>query len=158
MNFEYFNVDNWMRLNKLSMNNCKLSYMLTSKPLRSAHNQNIPLSFQIRWNDMSLSKKTCVKYLDVLINNKWEWSSHTKDLYKLWKKDYFFQRGCTLDRNRTESESLNCLMTSVNGIEIVSSLIMNRFALILSCLILCIVLCLCMVAYDLTTFWGASTE
>jgi len=59
---------------------------------------------------MSLSKKTCVKYLDVLINNKWEWSSHTKDLYKLWKKDYFFQRGCTLDRNRTESESLNCLM------------------------------------------------
>jgi len=47
VNSELLKVDRWMRLNKLSINNSKLSYMLTSKSLRKADNENNPLSFQI---------------------------------------------------------------------------------------------------------------
>jgi len=36
---------------------CKSSYMLTSIVLRDTDNENIPLSFQIRINDVLLSQK-----------------------------------------------------------------------------------------------------
>jgi len=45
-------VDRWMHLNKLSINNSKSSYMLTSKTLRNTDNENIPSSFQICLNDV----------------------------------------------------------------------------------------------------------
>ena len=40
---------------------------------------------------------------------------HTKDFQNVWIKDYFFQRGCVLDKSSTESENLSawCLLKRV---------------------------------------------
>jgi len=51
--------------------------MLTSNSLRNTQVCTI-ISFQLRWNDVSLSKKTCVKYQGVLIESKSDWISHVQ--------------------------------------------------------------------------------
>jgi len=80
VNSKLLKVDRWMRLNKLSINNCKSAYMLISKSLRNTYNENIPLSFQIRLNKLCVleSKNMYQITIRVLIDSKLDWSSHAQ--------------------------------------------------------------------------------
>jgi len=79
-----------MRLNKLSINDSKTSYMLTSKSFRNTEKKFIPLSFQICLNNALLSQKTRVKYLGVVIDSNFNWSSHVHVQWYNW---------CTIGEN-----------------------------------------------------------
>jgi len=68
VNSELLKVDRWMSLNKLSINNSKSSYMLTSKSLSNTDNEIIPLSFQICLNDVLLSQNTGVAVDCIALN------------------------------------------------------------------------------------------
>ena len=64
-----------MRLNKLSINNCKSSCLLTSKSLRKTDNKTGQFSFQIRLNGVSLIQTPYANNLAVVTDTKLDWSS-----------------------------------------------------------------------------------
>ena len=77
VNLELTNVINWMRNNRLSINFAKTEYMIVTKKKLDKH-----LKFEIKIDNHVTSKKECIKYLDVLIDNNLDWKHHIKQVCK----------------------------------------------------------------------------
>jgi len=77
MNLELIKVDNWLCSNKLSLNSSKSTYMLTIS-LKNNSNLSETCSFQIKINDSCFQRTTCAKYLGVLIDSLFDWSSYVQ--------------------------------------------------------------------------------
>ena len=71
INHELFKVDEWVRVNQLSINYQKPSYMiLTNKKLKTC--------FDIQLGNSKIERKCYVKYLGVMIDEKMNWKKHAK--------------------------------------------------------------------------------
>ena len=77
VNLELTNVINWMRNNWLSINFAQTEYMFVTK--KKLHEQ---LKFKIKIDNHVISKKECIKYLGVLIDNNLDWKHHIKQVCK----------------------------------------------------------------------------
>ena len=75
VNLELTNVINWMRNNRLSINFAKTEYMIVTKKKLDKY-----LNFEIKINNHVISKKECIKYLGVLIDNNLDWKHHIKQV------------------------------------------------------------------------------
>ena len=69
VNTELEKVNEWLHFNKLSLNYSKTSYMIVS------HNSNQLTDFNVKINDQTIMRTTCVKHLGVFID-KLTWSNH----------------------------------------------------------------------------------
>jgi len=78
VNNELIKVDEWMHLNKVSINYAKSMYFLTGKLFNKAEEEK--RNFKIHINNVVLHQKTSVKYLDVLLDESLNWTSHVKSL------------------------------------------------------------------------------
>ena len=78
VNNELIKVDEWMRLNKLSINYAKSMYFLTGKSFNKAEEEK--RNFKIHINNVVLHRKTSLKYLGVLLDESLNWTSHVKIL------------------------------------------------------------------------------
>jgi len=78
VNNELINVDEWMGLNKLFINNAKSLYFLMGKLFNKAEEEK--RNFKIHINNVVLHRKTSVKYLGVLLDEYLNWTSHVKSL------------------------------------------------------------------------------
>jgi len=70
VNTELEKVNEWLHFNKLSLNYSKTSYMIASRK------NNQLTDFNVKINDKTITRKTCVKYLGVFIDDKLPWSNH----------------------------------------------------------------------------------
>jgi len=70
VNTELEKVNEWLRFNKLSLNYSKTSYMIVSRK------NNQLTDFNVKINDKTITRTTCVKYLVVFIDDKLTWSNH----------------------------------------------------------------------------------
>ena len=77
VNLELTNVINWMRNNRLSINFAKTEYMIVTKKKLIEH-----LKFEIKIDNHVISKKECIKYQGVLIDNNLDWKHHIKQVCK----------------------------------------------------------------------------
>jgi len=78
VNNELIKVDEWMRLNKLSINYAKSMYFLTGKSFNKAEEEK--KNFKINIKNVVLHRKTSVQYLGVLLDESLNWTSHVKYL------------------------------------------------------------------------------
>ena len=70
VNTELEKVNEWLHFNKLSLNYSKTSYMIVSRK------NNQLTDFNVKINDKTITRITCVKYLGVFIDDKLTWSNH----------------------------------------------------------------------------------
>jgi len=92
VNVELIKVDNWLRSNKLSLNYSKSTFMRT-KCLKNNSNLSETCSFQIKINDSCFQRKTCAKYLEILIDSSLDWSSHVQYIKsKLVRASHLFYK------------------------------------------------------------------
>ena len=69
-------IDEWMRLNKMSLNYSKTKYMsITNK---TVSNPNI---CKIAVSKHKTGRVTQIKYLEIPFNDKLTWKSHINDVY-----------------------------------------------------------------------------
>ena len=66
-----------MRNNKLSISFARTKYLFITKMKLDKH-----LKFGIKINNHVVSKKECIKYLGVLIDNDLDWKHHVKQVCK----------------------------------------------------------------------------
>ena len=78
VNNELIKVDEWMRLNKLSINYAKSMYFLTGKSCNKAEEEK--KNFKIHINNVVLHRNTSVKYSGVSLDESLNWTSHVKYL------------------------------------------------------------------------------
>jgi len=78
VNNELIKVDEWMRLNKLSIIYAKSMFFITGKLFNKAEEEK--RNFKIHINNVVLHRKTSVKYLGVLLDESLNWTSHVKYL------------------------------------------------------------------------------
>jgi len=78
VNNELIKIDDWIRLNKLSINYAKSIYFLTGKSFDKAEEEK--KNFKIYINNVVLHRKTSVKHLGVLLDESLNWTSHVKYL------------------------------------------------------------------------------
>jgi len=78
VNNELIKVDEWMHLNKLSINYAKSMYFLMGKSFNKAEEEK--RSFKIHINNVLIHWKTSVKYLGVLLDECLNWTFHVKYL------------------------------------------------------------------------------
>ena len=71
VNAELEKVNEWLHFNKLSLNYSKTSYMIVSRK------NNQLTDFNVKINDKTITRTTCVKYLGVFIDDKLTWSLTT---------------------------------------------------------------------------------
>ena len=74
LNNELKNVATWITSNKLSLNINKSNFILFS-------NDKIKHSINIKYNNKSLERKTCCKYLGVWIDEKLSWEDQISTVY-----------------------------------------------------------------------------
>jgi len=70
VNTELEKVNEWLHFKKLSLNYSKTTYMIASRK------NNQLTDFNVKINDKTITRTTCVKYLGVFIDNKLTWSNH----------------------------------------------------------------------------------
>ena len=76
INIELKNIDFWLRKNKLSLNFSKSTFLLIHKqPSRT-----IKSTFEIKINDIMLTRSPIVKYLGLFIDQNLNWIPHVKSL------------------------------------------------------------------------------
>ena len=75
-NLELAKVDEWFRINKLSINHNKTYFMLFNK---SQHN-SVNYDFNLKLQNTLLVRKNAVKYLGVTIDDKLTWKIHLQNL------------------------------------------------------------------------------
>ena len=76
INIEFKNIDFWLRKNKLSLNFSKSTFLLIHKqPSRT-----IKSTFEIKINDIMLTRSPIVKYLGLFIDQNLNWIPHVKSL------------------------------------------------------------------------------
>ena len=76
INIELKNIDFWLRKNKLSSNFSKSTFLLIHKqPSRT-----IKSTFEIKINDIMLTRSPIVKYLGLFIDQNLNWIPHVKSL------------------------------------------------------------------------------
>jgi len=68
-NTESENVKEWLHFNKLSLNYSKTSYMIVSRK------NNQLTDYNVKINDKTITRTTCVKYFGVFIDDKLTWSN-----------------------------------------------------------------------------------
>ena len=68
VNFELVKIDEWLKLNKLSLNTNKTKFMLLTKQRSSWH-------FDVRIGKTNIEQVNEIKYLGVIFNNKLSWKS-----------------------------------------------------------------------------------
>jgi len=76
VNTELQKVDEWMRFNKLPLNDSKTSYMLIGPRGKRLHD------FTVKINDNTISQTNSTKHLGVYIDDKLTWSDHITNLEK----------------------------------------------------------------------------
>jgi len=104
VNVELIKVDNWLRSNKLFLNYSKSTFVLT-KSLKNNSNLSETCLFQIKINDSCFQRTTCAKYLGVLIDSSFDWSSHVQYIKsKLVRASYLFYK----IRNVVSVDVLKC--------------------------------------------------
>ena len=79
VNDEIIKIDNWMHLNKLTLNYSKSVYMITGCHKRSKETLDLE-DFQIILNGIKLQQASSVKYLGIFIDRNLNWSSHVASL------------------------------------------------------------------------------
>jgi len=72
VNLELYTTDQWLRANKLSLNNNKTNFMLVTS---RKHN---PASFEVIINYHNISPEDNLRYLGVLLDNKLSWKPHVQ--------------------------------------------------------------------------------
>ena len=72
LNLELYTTDQWLRANKLSLNNNKTNFMLVTS---RKHN---PASFEVIINYHNISPEDNLRYLGVLLDNKLSWKPHVQ--------------------------------------------------------------------------------
>ena len=77
VNLELTNVINWIRNDKLPINFAKTEYLIVTKKKLDKH-----LKFEIKIDNHFISKKKCIKYLGVLMDNNLDWKHHIKQVCK----------------------------------------------------------------------------
>ena len=76
INIELKNIDFWLKKNKLSLNFSKSTFLLIHKqPSRT-----IKSTFEIKINDIMLTRSPIVKYLGLFIDQNLNWILHVKSL------------------------------------------------------------------------------
>ena len=75
INLELLKVQNWMRINKLTINYKKTNYMILIKKKLN----NFP--FVIKIGENAIDCKQCVKYLGIMIDEKMSWADQINYLY-----------------------------------------------------------------------------
>ena len=75
VNLELTNIDHWLRLNKLSLNTDKTSYLIFT-------NRKITHRFEVKVGDVVLKQQTTVKYLGVILDQRMTWAPHIQSLQK----------------------------------------------------------------------------
>jgi len=76
VNRELCKVNEWLCFNKLSLNYSKTPYMIVSRK------NNQLIDFNVKINDKTITRTTCIKYVGVFIDDKLTWSNHIAYLEK----------------------------------------------------------------------------
>ena len=71
INFELAKIDNWMKINKLTINYDKTNYIIFTK-----RNKNVNITLEMNSNTLQRVQET--KYLGVIIDENLNWKSHIK--------------------------------------------------------------------------------
>ena len=72
MNNEMRHISQWLRANRLTLNNEKIDYMVFHRFRRKSHNNNIKLCI----DDAIIEEASTIKYLGVTLINNLKWISH----------------------------------------------------------------------------------
>ena len=73
-------IDNWMKMNKLTLNYDKCKYMIVSrKPIDSS-------SFDLTINNVKIKRTESIRYLGVQLDEKLFWKFHVENLKKKLSK------------------------------------------------------------------------
>ena len=75
VNTELVKINNWMNINKLTINYSKSNYIIFT-------NKNNSFKFNIGINGIALDQITKTKYLGVIINEKLKWNDHIDHIRK----------------------------------------------------------------------------
>ena len=82
INHELIKINNWMKINKLSINYDKTNYMIFTKKRNDSN-------FCLQLDGHKLQRVTNAKYLGVILNDKLNWTSHINNIYtKISKASY----------------------------------------------------------------------
>ena len=82
INHELNKINNWMKINKLSINYDKTNYMIFTKKRNDSN-------FCLQLDGHELQRVTNAKYLGVILNDKLNWTSHINNIYtKISKASY----------------------------------------------------------------------
>ena len=81
INYELENLRKWLYSNKLSLNVVNTTSMLigTKKALQVKSNGE-PHRMEFRISGELIEQRTCVKYLDILIDNQLKWKDHVSSV------------------------------------------------------------------------------
>ena len=80
VNEEIKKIENWMQLNKLTLNYDKCKYMIISRRPLS------PSQFSLKMNNLTIERTDCIKYLGVLMDVNLSWKNHVLKLNKKLSK------------------------------------------------------------------------
>jgi len=87
LNNELYNLTDWFRANKLSLNVSKTNCMLFTNSTTNYNNMDIKVTDQV------IAKTSCVKFLGVYIDNQLKWNEHIHIVkQKMWNSIYAINR------------------------------------------------------------------
>jgi len=83
MNKELDSLTDWFRANKLSLNVSKTNYMIFSNINSKQH------AMEIKLTNTTITKKNCVKFLGVFIDENLNWNEHIKVIKQKISRSFF---------------------------------------------------------------------
>ena len=102
INVDLDNLNQWFRANKLSLNAAKTNYMVFAPDHGAQH------SFHVHIDNVNIERKTNVKFLGLLIDDKLNWAEHINHIKSKLSKSLFVLRSL---KNCINTE---CLLTLYN--------------------------------------------